>query len=63
MKPGKAFLFWGLDNEYHSVAVVGIGNQCEEPSDIELINQQKENIRIAASGKNAMIKIFFYIFN
>ncbi|CAH1958634.1 unnamed protein product [Acanthoscelides obtectus] len=49
VKPGKAFLFWGLDNEFQSVAVVGLGKKdVNEP--IELLCHEKEAVRVAASA-------------
>ncbi|CAG9822474.1 unnamed protein product [Phaedon cochleariae] len=50
VKAGKTFVFWGLDNEFQSVAVVGLGKKCEESDDLELICREKEAVRVAASA-------------
>ncbi|XP_023029462.1 cytosol aminopeptidase isoform X2 [Leptinotarsa decemlineata] len=55
VKAGKGFIFWGLDDEFQSVAVVGLGKKCEEPEDIELINRERESVRIAASAGCRML--------
>lgn len=51
MKPGNSYVFWGLDSSYSSVAVVGLGDQCQTYNALEEIDEKKEAIRIAANGK------------
>ncbi|XP_028133921.2 cytosol aminopeptidase isoform X2 [Diabrotica virgifera virgifera] len=50
IKAGKCFVFWGLDPEYNAVAVTGLGKDTDKQDDIELICQENENVRIAASA-------------
>ncbi|CAG9856879.1 unnamed protein product [Phyllotreta striolata] len=51
IKPGKCVLFWGLDKEFNSVAVAGLGKDSEPTDDdIELICNKSEAIRIAAAA-------------
>lgn len=51
IKQGKSFLFWGLNNEFPSVAVVGLGKKSKSKDEIELICEEKEAVRTAAAGK------------
>ncbi|XP_076250651.1 cytosol aminopeptidase-like isoform X2 [Rhynchophorus ferrugineus] len=54
IKPGKSRIFWGLDNEYQAIAVVGVDNKSEK-SELELRSEKKENIRTAvAAGIRAL---------
>ncbi|XP_018562536.1 cytosol aminopeptidase isoform X2 [Anoplophora glabripennis] len=50
VKAGKSFLFWGIDEEFQSVAVVGLGKKIPEQEEIELISQENESVRVAASA-------------
>lgn len=52
-------MFWGIDKEFHSVAVVGLGKKVPEQEDIELISQENESIRMAATGIILMHCLFF----
>ncbi|XP_070539846.1 cytosol aminopeptidase-like [Ptychodera flava] len=49
LKKGKSRLFYGIDKEYTSVAVVGLGKQSAGVNELEEINESKENIRTAAA--------------
>ncbi|XP_057663773.1 cytosol aminopeptidase-like isoform X2 [Diorhabda carinulata] len=51
VKAGKCFVFWGLDKEYHSVAIAGLGKKSvTHNEDIELLCEDNEAVRIAASA-------------
>lgn len=52
VKAGKSFTFWGLDKTYNAVCVVGLGEKNPKSDDNELICQEKEAVRVAASGKH-----------
>ncbi|KAI4457372.1 leucine aminopeptidase-related [Holotrichia oblita] len=55
IKEGKCLTFWGLDPEYECVAVVGLGKSCRGFDEIEVVDQDKEAVRIAAAaGYNAL---------
>lgn len=56
VKAGKSFLFWGIDEEFQSVAVVGLGKKNPVQDDIELISQENESVRVAASGTRSFRK-------
>lgn len=65
MKAGKSFVFWGLDNRYNAVSVVGLGEKTPKSDENELICQEKEAIRVAAAGKHlqkfiSFVKTFFF---
>ncbi|XP_077992292.1 cytosol aminopeptidase-like [Glandiceps talaboti] len=49
LKKGKSRVFYGLDKDYPSVAVVGLGKQSAGINELEEINESKENIRTAAA--------------
>ncbi|RZC40296.1 cytosol aminopeptidase [Asbolus verrucosus] len=49
IKPGQSFVLWGLDKEFQSVAIVGLGKKSKPKDEIELISEEKESVRIAAS--------------
>lgn len=51
VKAGKSFVFWGLTKEQNAVAVVGLGKKGAQAENVELLNQEKESIRVAVSGK------------
>ncbi|KAJ8933099.1 hypothetical protein NQ318_010680 [Aromia moschata] len=50
VKPGRNIIFWGLNKDHCSVAVVGLGKKVKDKDDIELIHLEKDAVRIAASG-------------
>ncbi|CAH0552893.1 unnamed protein product [Brassicogethes aeneus] len=55
VKEGKSFVFWGLDDEYRAVSVVGLGKKNPPQNELEIISEEKENIRkAAAAGCNAL---------
>lgn len=54
VKAGKSFVFWGIDEEFHSVAVVGLGKKIPEHENIELISEEKELVRVAATGMKVL---------
>ncbi|KAK9883294.1 hypothetical protein WA026_001475 [Henosepilachna vigintioctopunctata] len=55
IKPGKSFVFWGLHDEYHAVAVTGLGEKNKQIDPLELVDPKKETIRqAAAAGCNAL---------
>ncbi|CAG9765203.1 unnamed protein product [Ceutorhynchus assimilis] len=49
LKPGKSFIYWGLDKDYPAVSIVGLENEKPE-DDIELRNAANENVRLAATA-------------
>lgn len=61
LKLGKTHLFWGLDSEFEAVSVVGLGKQKEGYDDLELIHADKESVRIAASGKIAVMLTYLLL--
>lgn len=58
IKEGKCVTFWGLEEEYQCVAVVGLGKKCKGFCDIEVVDQDREAIRVAASGIIRLIRCF-----
>lgn len=50
IKPGKCFVFWGLEPHHHAVAVVGLGKKCKGFNAVERIDEDKEAVRIASAG-------------
>ncbi|XP_022903547.1 cytosol aminopeptidase-like isoform X2 [Onthophagus taurus] len=50
IKQGKSYVFWGLDNTFQSVAVVGLGKEKKGFHRTELMDQDKETIRTAAAS-------------
>lgn len=51
IKDGKAYVFWNLDSEFQNTAVVCLGKPCKSFDPAELICDDKESVRAAASGK------------
>lgn len=45
-------MFWGLDSNFTSVAVVGLGKPKQAYDDLENICPVKESARVAAAGTN-----------
>ena len=59
-KLGESRVFYGLDQEFNAVAVVGLGKQCAGYNDIEEREEQKEAIRIcAAAGSRSLQELNF----
>ncbi|XP_019864648.1 cytosol aminopeptidase-like [Aethina tumida] len=60
IKKGKSFTFWGLDECYKAVTVVGLGKKCVEPDELEIISEEKEAVRAAAAAgiKNITVESF-----
>ncbi|XP_044760539.1 cytosol aminopeptidase-like [Coccinella septempunctata] len=61
IKEGKSFVFWGLHEDYQAVAVTGLGEKNKKLDSLELIDSNKEGIRLAAANgctalKNAGVK-------
>lgn len=54
IKLGKSHILWNLEPEFQSVSIVGLGEQNKQYNESEQINENKEAVRLAASG---MIKI------
>jgi hypothetical protein len=52
VKAGKSFVFWGLDKEFQSVAVVGLGKRSKPRDEIELVSEERESVRVAAAGRS-----------
>lgn len=50
LKLGKTAVFHGLLNDYHAVALVGLGQKDKGYNQFENLNECKENIRIAAGN-------------
>ncbi|XP_075215169.1 cytosol aminopeptidase-like isoform X1 [Lycorma delicatula] len=50
LKLGKTAVFHGLLNDYHAVALVGLGSKEAGFNEFETLNECKENIRIAAAN-------------
>ena len=50
-KKGKVRVFYGLDADFGSVAVVSLGKQGAGYNAGEEIEEGKENVRIAVAGK------------
>ncbi|XP_033125468.1 cytosol aminopeptidase-like isoform X2 [Anneissia japonica] len=50
LKKGKARVFYGLDEEFSSVAVVGVGKEGVGFNEHEGLDESLENVRIAASA-------------
>lgn len=59
MKAGKSFVFWGLEQEFASVAVVGLGKKPNSFNEKERICEGKEAVRIAAAGNYIRKYVFF----
>ena len=55
MKKGKSQVFYNLQQKFPVVAVVGLGKQDSSFNEEEQIDEGKENIRVAASGKFVFI--------
>ena len=50
-KKGKQRVFYGLDPEYSSVAVVSLGKKDAGFNEQEELDESRDNIRIAVAGK------------
>uniref|UniRef100_T1IIZ4 Cytosol aminopeptidase n=1 Tax=Strigamia maritima TaxID=126957 RepID=T1IIZ4_STRMM len=50
LKKGKSISFFGIDNDYSSVAVVGLGPEDAAYNDHEEIDEHKENVRTAIAA-------------
>ncbi|KAK5642582.1 hypothetical protein RI129_008749 [Pyrocoelia pectoralis] len=48
-KKGDVRIFYNLDDEYHAIALVGLGKECQGYDVFEQIDEGKETIRIAAA--------------
>ncbi|KAK4877269.1 hypothetical protein RN001_009775 [Aquatica leii] len=58
-RKGEVRLLYNLDNEFHVVALVGLGKECQGYDVFEQIDEGKETIRIAAAaGCQALQKVF-----
>lgn len=44
-------MFWNLDGEFQNTAVVCLGKPCKSYDPLEVICDDKESVRAAASGK------------
>ncbi len=49
-KKGKCRLFYGLDEEYSSVAVISLGKKAAGYDEMEGVDMARENIRAAVAG-------------
>ncbi len=49
-KKGKERIFYGLGNEYTSVAVVSIGKKDPPHNQLEELDEARENIRAGVAG-------------
>ena len=52
-KKGKTRVFYGLDPEYPSIAVVNLGKKGASFSELEELDEGRENVRKAVAGKVA----------
>ncbi|KAF2893570.1 hypothetical protein ILUMI_12599 [Ignelater luminosus] len=50
IKEGKSYVFWCLDKQYQAVAVVGLGKKCQGYDKLEMLEKDKEAVRVAASA-------------
>lgn len=55
VKEGKSFVLWDLDDEYQAVAVVGLGEKCKGINICEGRDEDRESVRVAASGMIVII--------
>lgn len=54
IKDGKAYVFWNLDSEFQNTVVVCLGKPCKGFDQAELICDDKDTVRAAASGKERL---------
>ncbi|XP_014241067.1 cytosol aminopeptidase-like [Cimex lectularius] len=60
-KLGQVRLFYGVDDRFNAVAVVGLGTDCIGYNPVEEIDEQKEVIRVAAAvGARALQDLQIY---
>lgn len=50
LRKAQTRVFWGLDDSFSAVAVVGLGKQNAGINDLEEIHEGKENVRVAAAA-------------
>ncbi|XP_044257997.1 cytosol aminopeptidase-like isoform X3 [Tribolium madens] len=50
VKAGKTFVFWGLEPDFQSIAVVGLGKKTKPNDELELVSEERESVRIAAAA-------------
>ena len=51
LKKGKCTVFHGLDDDFPSVALVGLGSRDAAYCDVEERDEKRENVRNAVAGK------------